>query len=164
MPELPLDFLDRLRSFAGPSGVSNDPALRESFARTMLPQGTRPAAVVWPSTREQVQNVLKEASARAIPVYPISRGKNWGYGDACASIDGCLILDLSRMNRIIEVNADLAYAVVEPGVTQRQLVDYLKEKQYQLTVDANGAGPDASLIGNILERGFGHSRYGDRFS
>jgi len=164
MPELPFDFLDRLRTFAGPAGVSNDQAIRESLARTMLPQGTRPAAVVWPSTREQVQNVLKEASARAIPVYPISRGKNWGYGDACASIDGCLILDLSRMNRIIEVNADLAYAVVEPGVTQGQLVDYLKEKQYPLTVDANGAGPDASLIGNILERGFGHSRYGDRFS
>jgi 4-cresol dehydrogenase (hydroxylating) len=164
MSELPLDFLDRLRSFVGPSGVSNDQAVRESFARTMLPQGTWPAAVAWPSTREEVQSILKEASAHAIPVYPISRGKNWGYGDACASLDGCLILDLSRMNRIVEVNADLAYAVVEPGVTQGQLVEYLKENRHPLTVDANGAGPDASLIGNILERGFGHSRYGDRFS
>jgi len=130
----------------------------------MLPQGTWPAAVAWPRTREEVQSVLKEASARAIPVYPISCGKNWGYGDACASLDGCLILDLSRMNRIIEVNTDLAYAVVEPGVTQGQLVEYLRENQCPLMVDANGAGPDASLIGNILERGFGHSRYGDRFS
>jgi 4-cresol dehydrogenase (hydroxylating) len=164
MPDLPLDFLDRLRTFVGPSGVSNDQAVRQSFARTMLPQGTWPAAVAWPSTREQVQHVLREASAHAIPVYPISRGKNWGYGDACASLDGCLILDLSRMNRIVEVNTDLAYAVVEPGVTQGQLVEYLKAHRCALTVDANGAGPDASLIGNILERGFGHSRYGDRFS
>ena len=68
------------------------------------------------------------------------------------------------MNRIVEVNSDLAYAVVEPGVTQGQLVDYLNEHQLPLAVDANGAGLDASLIGHILERGFGHSRYGDRFS
>jgi 4-cresol dehydrogenase (hydroxylating) len=164
MPEIPLDFLDRLRSFLGPSGISNEQAVRESFARTMLPQGTWPAAVAWPSSREDVQNILREASAASIPVYPISRGKNWGYGDACASLDGCLILDLSRMNRIIELNTELAYAVIEPGVSQGQLVEYLTTHQCPLMVDANGAGPDASLIGNILERGFGHSRYGDRFS
>src|ERR1035441_7952459 len=143
MTELPSEFLDSLRSSLGSAGVCGDEALRDSFARTTLPQGTRPAAVCWPSTREQIQRILKEASARAIPVYPISCGKNWGYGDACASLDGCLILDLSRMNRIIEVNCDLAYAVVEPGVTQGQLVDYLNEHQLPLMVDANGAGPDA---------------------
>ncbi|HJP34531.1 MAG TPA: FAD-binding protein, partial [Gammaproteobacteria bacterium] len=48
-------------------------------------------------------------------LYPISRGKNWGYGDACPTTDGAAIVDLSRMNQIVEVNTDLAYCVVEPG-------------------------------------------------
>jgi 4-cresol dehydrogenase (hydroxylating) len=66
------------------------------------------------------------------------------------------------MNRIIEVDAQLAYAVIEPGVTQQQLSDYLRVHDIPLWIDCTGAGPDTSFVGNILERGFGHSPYGDR--
>jgi 4-cresol dehydrogenase (hydroxylating) len=75
---------------------------------------------------------------------------------------GQVLLDLSRMNRIIRVDPELAYAVIEPGVTQRQLSDFLREKKMGLWCDCTGAGPDTSFVGNILERGFGHSPYGNR--
>ncbi|MDP7638626.1 MAG: FAD-binding protein, partial [Candidatus Hydrogenedentes bacterium] len=96
-------------------------------------------------------------------LYPISRGKNWGYGDACPTTDGAAIVDLSRMNQIVEVNTDLAYCVVEPGVSQKELFDYLKENDTGLWMDATAAGPNASLVGNTVDRGFGHTWYGDHF-
>ena len=74
-----------------------------------------------------------------------------------------MIVDLSRMNRILEVNTELAYAVVEPGVTQGQFYQYLQRNRIPLWMDVTGAPTDASLVGNILERGFGHSPYGDHF-
>ncbi len=66
------------------------------------------------------------------------------------------------MNRI-EVNAELAYAVVEPGVTQRQLHEHLKQRGIRLWLNPTGAGPDCSILGNTLERGFGIGPNGDHF-
>jgi 4-cresol dehydrogenase (hydroxylating) len=119
--------------------------------------------VLWPTTTEQVQFAALIVSAHGVVLYPISRGKNWGYGDACPTTDGAAIVDLSRMNQIVEVNTDLAYCVVEPGVSQKELFDYLKENDTGLWMDATAAGPDASLVGNTVDRGFGHTRYGDHF-
>ncbi|MGB9689348.1 FAD-binding oxidoreductase [Thermogutta sp.] len=123
---------------------------------------TRPAGAVRPANRDQVVAVVKIARAYGIPLHAISRGQNWGYGGPLPPRDGMAIVDLSRMNRIIEVNTELAYAVIEPGVTQRQLFDYLRTHQIPLVPDATGAGPEASLVGNILQRGFGHTPYGNR--
>ena len=60
------------------------------------------------------------------------------------------------MNRIIEVNAQYHYAVVEPGVTQRQLLDHIKEKNLPLMLNVTGSTSDTSLIGNAMDRGVGY--------
>ncbi len=135
-----------------------------TYARTTLPHGTTPAAVVRPESARQVQQIVEIAKQYHIPLHPISRGKNWGYGDACAPTDGQVIVDLGRMNRICEVNTDLAYAVIEPGVTQGQMYQYLTEHNIPLILDVTGAGPDASIVGNTLARGFGHTPYGNHFT
>jgi 4-cresol dehydrogenase (hydroxylating) len=111
----------------------------------------------------EVQEIVRIAGAYRVPLYPISGGKNWGLGDACPTTAGQVILDLRRLNAIREVNAELRYAVIEAGVTQRQLFDYLAANEPTLAFDATGAGPNATIVGNIMERGFGHSPYGDRF-
>jgi 4-cresol dehydrogenase (hydroxylating) len=77
--------------------------------------------------------------------------------------DGQVVVDLSGMNRILELDPVLAYVVIEPGVTQQQLSQALLARDAPLWMDCTGAGPDTSLVGNILERGFGHSPYGNRF-
>jgi 4-cresol dehydrogenase (hydroxylating) len=151
------------RDILGPEHVRADDATRDRYARTTGTQGTRPIAVCYPDTAAQVQAVVRMAAQARIGVYPISRGKNWGYGDACAMRDNQVILDLQRMNRILEVNAQLGYAVIEPGVTQGQLHQYLTDNNVPLWMDSSGAGLDASVVGNVLERGFGHTRYGDHF-
>ena len=148
----------------GEDGVAADLETIDRYARTTQADAPRPCCVLYPKTTAQVQAVVKIASKHGVPVYPISCGKNWGYGDACAPTEGAAIVDLGRMNRILEVNTDLAYCVVEPGVTQQQMFDYLKDNNTGLWMDASAAGPDCSLIGNTVERGFGHTRYGDHFA
>jgi 4-cresol dehydrogenase (hydroxylating) flavoprotein subunit len=155
--------LGEWRSALGNDAVRTDEETLERYARSTADRGTRPACILYPESTEQVQAVVRTASACQVPLYPISCGKNWGYGDACAPMEGAAIVDLGRMNRIVEVNTDLAYAIIEPGVTQGQLHEHLTENETGLWMDSTGAGPDASLVGNTLDRGFGHTRYGDHF-
>jgi len=75
-----------------------------------------------------------------------------------------VLLDLSRMNRILDFSEELGYVTVEPGVTQAQLYSYLRDRQSNLWMDATGASPDSSLIGNTMERGFGHTPYSDHLA
>lgn len=151
------------RAALGPDRVVFDDATRAHFAKTTLPSGTTPAAVLRPQETQQVQELVRVAHRFQIPLHPISRGKNWGYGDACAPTDGQVIVDLRLMNQIREVNVELGYAMVEPGVSQEQMHRHLVDNKLPLLLDVTGAGPDASIVGNILQRGFGHTPYGDRF-
>ncbi|MES2317111.1 MAG: FAD-binding oxidoreductase [Pseudomonadota bacterium] len=162
MPPSRTALLRALQDVVGAEHVRHDPSALERYARSTAARSTRPLALVYPGSHAEVVALVQVAARFAIPVYPVSTGKNWGYGDACAVGHGQLVLELSRMNRIIAVDAELAYAVIEPGVTQQQLSDYLRAQGLPLWMDCTGAGPDTSLMGNILERGFGHSPYGNR--
>ena len=149
------------RKALGEDRVLSDGATRDRYARTTAPAGTRPCCVLYPSSVEQVQRIVQVASHYGTVVYPISRGKNWGYGDACAPSEGAAIVDLSRMDRIIEINGELGYAIIESGVTQQQLCEGVQRDAPGFWVDCTGAGGNASIVGNVLERGFGHTPYGD---
>lgn len=119
--------------------------------------------ILRPATREQVQECVRAANLQRVPLYPVSTGKNWGYGSSVPTADGCVLVDLSRMNRILDFNEKLGYVTIEPGVTQRQLYRFLEEKGSRLWMDSTGSSPDCSIIGNTVERGFGHTVYGDHF-
>lgn len=106
---------------------------------------------------------MRAAAAHRVPLHAISRGKNWGYGDARPPKPGQVVVDLSRMNRILEVNVPLGYVRLESGVSQGELFDHLQRNDIPLWMDATGAGRGASVVGNTLDRGFGHTRYGDHF-
>jgi 4-cresol dehydrogenase (hydroxylating) len=121
-------------------------------------------AILQPASLSQVQECMRIANRFLIPVYPISSGKNWGYGSRVPVADSSVLLDLGRLNQIVDFNEDLAYVTVEPGVTQRQLYQFLQARKSHLWLDATGSSPDCSLIGNVMERGFGHTPYGDHFA
>lgn len=147
----------------GVGNVFTDEVTLARYGRTTQDAATRPACVLFPHSTDDVRALVRIASECGVVVYPISRGRNWGYGDACAPTEGAAIVDLSRMDHIIEVNTELAYAIIEPGVSQQQLFEYLRDRNTGLWPDSTGAGLDASLVGNTLDRGFGHTRYGDHF-
>jgi len=148
----------------GPEHVITDPAaLGAAETGTFVTRHAIPA-IVRPANRAEVQECLRIANRLGIPVYPVSGGKNWGYGSRVPASDGCVLLDLSRMNRILDFSEELAYVTVEPGVTQAELYDFLQQRGSRLWMDSTGASPGASLIGNTVERGFGHTPYGDHFA
>ncbi len=122
------------------------------------------AAILIPNNKEQLQQIVKIASEHKTPLYPISTGKNWGYGSSVPTSNNCTIVDLGKMNKILDFDQDLAYVTLEPGVTQQQLYNFLKTKNAPLWIDATGSSAQCSIIGNTLERGFGHTPYGDHFA
>ena len=120
--------------------------------------------VLRPRTESEVRAVMAIASACRVPIYPISTGNNWGYGSAVPVTDRCVVVDLSRMNRIVEFDAELGLVTVEPGVTQGHLREHLDRHGLQFMVPVTGAGPTCSLVGNALERGYGITPHADHFA
>lgn len=111
----------------------------------------------------QVSEVMRISTRCQVPVYPISTGQNWGYGTALPARDGCVILDLSLLQKIIDFDAELGVVTLEPGVTQGMLAAFLDAGHHAYLVPVTGAGPTCSLIGNALERGYGVTPYADHF-
>src|ERR1019366_4976386 len=164
MQSLYREAIDRIKAAVGEANVRDSPTEVEGHSRDTSCWRKVCAAVVYPATAQEVARVLRIASECKMPVWPFSKGKNWGYGAAQGLHEGALILMLDRMNRIVEVNEDLAYAVIEPGVTQKQLNDYLKERKSKLWADCTDSTTAGSVIGNALERGVGYTPYWDHFA
>lgn len=118
---------------------------------------------VAPADVEQLRQVLAVANRFRLPMWPVSTGRNLGYGCALPATPGQVVLDLRRMNRILDVDPVLGTALVEPGVTYHDLQTFLKQHQIPLWLDFPGPGPIVSPLGNSLERGSGVSPYGDHF-
>jgi 4-cresol dehydrogenase (hydroxylating) len=144
------------RVLLGAEHVVADPAGLSRYTRNVSGLQRRVPAVLRPASTADVQGLVQIANRFRVPLYPISAGRNWGLGSALPVGDDQVIVDLSRLNRIIEVNVDFHYAVVEAGVTQGQLFDYLQERRLPLRLNVTGAGRKTSLIGNALERGIGY--------
>lgn len=111
------------------------------------------------NTLDEVVAHVQWARSSGQALYPISAGLNWGYGSSLPVRDGNWILDLSGMNRIrnaAEISLDNPVAVIEPGVTQGQLADFLEEHVPELTFNVTGAGRATSILGCALDRGVGY--------
>ena len=159
-------FPDALRAWTdaiGRAHVDAESAELALAATATFRTTARVLAILRPGSTEEVQECVRVANRYRVPLYPISSGKNWGYGSRTPVRDGVL-LDLGRLNRIRDCSDELAYVTIEPGVTQRQLHQFLSERGSKLWMDATGASPDCSIIGNTLERGFGHTPMGDHAS
>src|SRR5271167_894081 len=119
------------------------------------PEERLASAAVAPESAEQVQKVVRVANQYKIPIYPVSTGKNLGYGGSAPVLSGSVVLDLKRMNRILEVNEENAYVLVEPGVSYFDLYRFIQEKGLKLWVDVPDPGW-GSPVGNSLDRGGGY--------
>ncbi|MDE0284935.1 MAG: FAD-dependent oxidoreductase, partial [Gammaproteobacteria bacterium] len=107
-----------------------------------------PAAAVAPRTVEEIQAILRIARDYRIPLWTISTGKNYAYGGPAPMKPGYFVLDLNRMKRIIEVNEEHGYAVVEPGVSYFDLYNYLQRRGSKLWIDPAAPGW-GSVLGNL---------------
>lgn len=121
-------------------------------------------AVIKPKIISEVQESVRVANDYKIPIYPVSTGKNWGYGSQAPTVDNCVVMELKALRRILNYNEKLGYVTVEPGVTFLQLHNFLHKKKSNLVVSNMGGSPDSSLIGNFIERGIGRGLYGNKYN
>ena len=98
------------------------------------------SAAVAPSTLEEVQAVVRTANQHRIPLYPISTGRNLAYGGSAPVHSGSVVLDLKRMNRVLEVNERNAYALVEPGVSYFDLYNHIQKAGLDVWIDPPDPG------------------------
>lgn len=155
--------ISAFREVVGAEHTLTETSALERYSWCTIPIRRRIGAVLRPGSVEEIQRLVRAAAEHQVPLYPISTGQNWGYGSAHPARDDNVIVDLGRLNRILEVNTELGYAVLEPGVTQRQLFDHLQRHQIPLWLSPTGAGPGRSILGNTLERGFSIGPNGDHF-
>jgi len=123
-----------------------------------------PSAAVAPDTVEQVQRIVRVANEYKIPLFPISTGKNLGYGGSAPNLSGSVVVDLKRMNKVIEVDDRRHFAIVEPGVAYFDLYRHIQERKLKVWIDCPDPGW-GSVIGNSLDHGVGYTygAYRDHF-
>lgn len=160
---LPPALLDALAKQLGADGLVHDAQAVEAATRSCLPHDVMASAVVLPASLEDVRAVMALARAHDVPVWPVSTGRNFGYAERVAAYEGGITMILSRMNRIVHVDETLGYAVVEPGVTYKQLNDHLKATGSRLWADTAGSTQFASVLGNALDKGRGLTPMADHF-
>jgi 4-cresol dehydrogenase (hydroxylating) len=119
------------------------------------------SAAVAPNTVEEVSKVVRTANSYKIPIYPVGTGKNLGYGGCAPNLSGSVVLDLKRMNRIIEVDDKRHFAIVEPGVAYFDLYRYIQERGLKVWIDVPDPGW-GSVVGNALDHGVGYTFGGFR--
>ncbi len=160
-------FLAAAATVVGRDHVIADAGGLAPYARLMLPlpeEEHAPGGVVSPASVAEVQALLRLAGEQGVALWPTSTGRNFGYGTSAVASAGQVVMELRRMNRILDVDPVLCTALVEPGVTYQQLQDHLRAAKLDLWIDFPAPGPLVGPVGNTLERGGGTTPYGDHFA
>lgn len=158
--------IKELKAIVGADNVFADAEAILPYEKKFIPDTVRkyrPSGAVTPASTEEVQAIIRIANKYRLPLWPVSTGKNMGYGMTSPATPGQMILDLKRMNRIISVDPELCSALVEPGVTYQQLANYIAEHNLPLWIDVPTVGPVVGPVGNTLDRGVGYTPYGEHF-
>jgi 4-cresol dehydrogenase (hydroxylating) len=165
MPSPSESFFSAVRKHLGSEAVDTAPETLVRYGVNLLPSGAMPpAGVVFPASTEEVQAIVRTANEHGVHLWPTSTGENRGLGLKSPVRPGQVVVELGkRMNRIVEINETLAYAVVEPGVTYAQLYEELGRRGHKLMMDTTSGPPDGGVLGNTLDKGAGYTPYFDHF-
>ncbi|MHA1458750.1 MAG: FAD-binding oxidoreductase [Promethearchaeota archaeon] len=120
--------------------------------------------VVMPNTPKEVQSILKLANQEKIPIVPMGGGLT--LSGLVIPVKRGIVVDMKRMNKIIEINELSRFALIEAGVTIGQLLAYLNNNHPELQPPIPDAPPSATIAGNALIHGSGYlsQKFGDHGS
>ena len=153
------------------AAVGRDNALLTDEERDQYKDPFRPdddktydsSLVLFPASTEQVQAIVKIANEHSVPLWASSQGRNNGYGGPSPRVRGSVLLSFRKMNRVLEVNNELAYAVVEPGVRWFDLYDAIVAAGNELLLSVPDIGW-GSVIGNSLDNGVSFAPMGSDYN
>jgi len=151
------ELIEELQATFG-ERISTSLAVREHHARDFSFHELVPAdAVVMARSTEEVVEIVKACAKRGVPIIPFGTGTS--AEGHLAALHGGICVDVSEMNNVLEVNTEDMDVTVEPGVTRKQLNEYLRDTGLFFPIDP---GADASLGGMASTRASGTNavRYG----
>ncbi len=158
-------ILSDLEEIVGKDFASNKK--EDLFIYSLDPGASLPREVdyvVMPNSVEEVQKIVKLANKERIPIVPMGGGLT--LSGLVIPVKGGIVLDMKRMDRIVEINEYSKYALIESGVTTGQLLAYLNENYPDLQPPVPDAPAAATVAGNVLIHGSGYlsQKYGDHGS
>ncbi|MFD9892571.1 FAD-binding oxidoreductase [Amycolatopsis sp. NPDC059027] len=120
-------LIARLRDQVGKDAVLTDVDVLASYSRDMMPLAPsgKPVAVVLPADVEGVQATVRACAEAKVPIVP--RGAGRGLSGAANAIDGCVVLVLTKLDKVVEIDAGNRLAVVQPGVVNLDLRNAVQE-------------------------------------
>ncbi len=140
-------LVDRLRSIVGAGGLLATPSdliVYECDGYTI--EKNRPDVVVFPASTEQIVEIVRTCNEFGVPFLP--RGAGTSLAGGCLPIGGGVMIALTRMKRILEVNPRDRYAVVEAGVVNLWLTNHLKQHGFHFAPDPSSQGA-CTIGGNV---------------
>jgi glycolate oxidase len=150
-----MDIHSALVGIVGNDRVSNSPEELFLYSRDSGAQPPRHADyVVMPETVEEVRSLVLLANEAKIPMTPLGGG--FTLSALVVPNKGGIVLDMRRMDRILEVDEINRYALIEAGVSQGALKAYLQTHHPRLQHSTPEAPPTATVVGNALIQGHGH--------
>jgi FAD/FMN-containing dehydrogenase len=136
----------------GAANVSNKNKTLDEYSRDMsFVNPVRPAYIVRPKTAAEVEKIVKLANETNTPLVPVSSGPPHFRGDTVPGTGGAVIVDLSRMKKIIKITRHNRVAMVEPGVTFGELIPAVEKEGLRLNIPLLPR-QSKSVIGSMLER------------
>ena len=148
------DIYEELVEIVGKDYVSNQVEERYFYARDpgLMPPH-EPDYVVMPKTTEEVQGVIGLANQGGVPVVP--KGAGLSLTGLVIPQRGGIVLDMKRMDRILEVNEKGRYVIVEGGVTHAALKSHLMKHYPHLRHSIPDSPPIATIVANAVIHGQG---------
>lgn len=143
---------NNLMEIIGKQKVINKPEVLDRYSHDnsfALPM--RPRSVIQPGNADDVQKIVTWANQTKIPLVPVSSGEPRFRGDTVPSVPEAIIVDLSRMDKIIRIDRRNRMVVIEPGVTYAQLQPALAEAGLRLSTPLLPR-QSKSVIASLLER------------
>jgi glycolate oxidase len=145
-------ILRRLSSIVGREGLLYDPTDLQVYEYDASLEKERPGAVVLPTSREEVIEIIKLAWKEKIPF--VARGSGTNLSGGSVPPEGGLVIEFSRMNRILEIDLENLCAVVEPGVYNLELSNIIAPYGYYYAPDP-ASQKVSTLGGNVGENAGG---------
>jgi FAD/FMN-containing dehydrogenase len=143
---------DKLVKIVGAGRVIREQATLKEYSRDMsFVNAVKPACVVKPGNREEIEKIVKLANETLTPLVPVSSGPPHFRGDTVPGVGGAVIVDLSGMKKIIKVDRTNRVAMFEPGVTFEELIPAVAREGLRLNLPLLPRR-SKSVVGSLLER------------
>ncbi len=146
------DLKSELTTLVSPEKVLDNPEILEDYSRDQsFARGVKPRFVVRPGNVGEVQKIIRWANQTNTPLVPVSSGPPHFHGDTLPAVSGAVIIDLSGMKKIINVDRRNRLTIIEPGVTYSELQPALAREGMRLSTSLLPRA-NKSVIASLLER------------